>query len=186
VRTIEKQVYNIDEIDQKAFEKAYNHWREHVGFWDECIIEDMQEELKTLGVEDPKIRYSGFWSQGDGASFTGRLRDVEAFLCRKLTRHERYIIDNTCIKFVPNSTRYVHENTVTTGFNFDYRFNNYALEKIACQLESEINDTRIDLCHNFYRRLETDYNYQMSEDSFTEHCEANDMEFYKTGGIYYE
>jgi hypothetical protein len=38
--------------------------------WHESIIEDIKAELEELGISEPDIQFSGFWSQGDGASFT--------------------------------------------------------------------------------------------------------------------
>lgn len=188
MRTIEKTVYSIDELDERSFQKAYDSWSASQEFFDEFIIEDMMEELKNQGVEDPKIRYSGFSSQGDGASFTGRVRDVGAFLGRELNRHEKFVLEQTSVNLVANSSRYYHESTVTTDFKFGYShtFDNQLskLEKIACELESEINDKRLNLCHEFYRRLESEYNYQMSEDSSKEYCESNNIEFYNNGEQY--
>lgn len=41
--------------------------------WWEPVLEGFTEELKELGFQDIDIHFSGFWSQGDGASFTARL-----------------------------------------------------------------------------------------------------------------
>ena len=189
MRTIEKKIYSVDELEDKAFQKAYDSWSASQEFFDEFIVDDLLEELKNLGVEDPKIRYSGFSSQGDGASFTGRICDVGAFLGRELTRHEKFVLEYSSVRFVANSSRYYHENTVTTDFNFAYShtFDNQLskLERIACELESKINDKRVDICCEFYRRLENDYNYQMSKESFKEYCESNETEFYNNGEQYY-
>jgi len=38
--------------------------------WHECTLDDWKEKLGALGYDSPEIAYSGFWSQGDGASFT--------------------------------------------------------------------------------------------------------------------
>lgn len=38
--------------------------------WHECIINDQLDELREIGFLEPDIQFSGFWSQGDGASFT--------------------------------------------------------------------------------------------------------------------
>lgn len=38
--------------------------------WHGSIIEDIMAELEELGISEPDIQFSGFWSQGDGASFT--------------------------------------------------------------------------------------------------------------------
>jgi hypothetical protein len=38
--------------------------------WCECIINDQLAELREIGFLEPDIEFTGFWSQGDGASFT--------------------------------------------------------------------------------------------------------------------
>ena len=40
--------------------------------WYEYIYEDYMSKLKALGFYDIKFEFSGFWSQGDGASFTAK------------------------------------------------------------------------------------------------------------------
>lgn len=41
--------------------------------WWEGVYNNWKEALEQIGLEDVDIRYSGFWSQGDGASFTCRV-----------------------------------------------------------------------------------------------------------------
>lgn len=41
--------------------------------WWEPIEEGFAEDLSELGFSEIDIRFTGFWSQGDGASFTARL-----------------------------------------------------------------------------------------------------------------
>ncbi len=40
------------------------------GKWYDDIIQNEEESLNELGFEGVEIQFSGFWSQGDGASFT--------------------------------------------------------------------------------------------------------------------
>jgi hypothetical protein len=49
-------------------------------YWHDPIIEHHIEKLEELGFDDPKIEYSGFWSRGDGASFTSKSLDLQVFL----------------------------------------------------------------------------------------------------------
>ncbi len=39
--------------------------------WFESSIDSFVEALEFIGFSDVKVRFSGFWSQGDGAHFTG-------------------------------------------------------------------------------------------------------------------
>jgi hypothetical protein len=66
--------YTFSELSDKAKDKAreYHHDAymsdEH---WHESTIEDAKEVGKILGFDIEDIYFSGFWSQGDGASWTG-------------------------------------------------------------------------------------------------------------------
>lgn len=48
--------------------------------WYELTTEHWQEKLNDEGFEDAEISLSGFWSQGDGASFTCPSIDVRKFI----------------------------------------------------------------------------------------------------------
>jgi len=48
--------------------------------WCESLIEDAVNELAEHGFEDAEIAFTGFYSQGDGASFTCKRIDVPLFL----------------------------------------------------------------------------------------------------------
>lgn len=47
--------------------------------WHEATWEMWKEDLEAAGFEDVEMRYSGFWSQGDGASITCTI-DARKFL----------------------------------------------------------------------------------------------------------
>ena len=49
-------------------------------YWWEPIIEEAVEELEEHGFDDADIQFTGFWSQGDGASFTCKHIDVTRFI----------------------------------------------------------------------------------------------------------
>ena len=55
--------------------------------WHDFIIEEIQEELSQAGFCDPKISYSGWYSQGDGASFTCENIDVFKFYKHAFTEN---------------------------------------------------------------------------------------------------
>ncbi len=39
--------------------------------WWDCTYDHFMEDMKQVGITVKDMRFSGFWSQGDGASFTG-------------------------------------------------------------------------------------------------------------------
>jgi hypothetical protein len=65
----------FEELDQNAKYNAISQYGEPPDDWYEsvysCYIGDKAVEATGMFVDD--IQYSGFWSQGDGASWTGRV-----------------------------------------------------------------------------------------------------------------
>ena len=59
------------ELSPEAQKIAHENYQPE--FWDNCVIEDAKEQGRLRGFEIDKIYYSGFWSQGDGASWTGTI-----------------------------------------------------------------------------------------------------------------
>lgn len=84
---IRTHVYTIDELIEPAKERARDWWRECLDDdWHQPVIDDFCQICKILGVElktiarppvgggaraKPCVWFSGFASQGDGASFQG-------------------------------------------------------------------------------------------------------------------
>lgn len=74
-------LYSFDELDEKAQGKAIEHeqtthpaapdWEYEEA--ERCLLEECKEFLSEQGVVDADLQYSGFWSQGDGASITGEI-----------------------------------------------------------------------------------------------------------------
>lgn len=74
-------LYSFDELDEKAQGKAIEHeqtthpaapdWE----YEDEerYLLNECRNFLSEQGVVDADLQYSGFWSQGDGASITGEI-----------------------------------------------------------------------------------------------------------------
>jgi hypothetical protein len=92
-RTITKIVYTFRElldlrhegkVNEKAVEKARS-WLQEAATdfdWHSCVLDFWEHALDQIGFEDAKIAFSGFWNQGDGASFTASvdLDKLVAFL----------------------------------------------------------------------------------------------------------
>lgn len=77
-----KGLHDRKKISAQAFERATDWLREGQtdhDWWD-SVYEIWQSALAQLGFEDAKISFSGFWSQGDGASFTCASVDVRKLI----------------------------------------------------------------------------------------------------------
>ena len=74
-QTITKNFYLFNELSEEQKQEVLDR---HRGYdvdhfeWFEYTIDDYKEILEIIGFYDIDINFSGFWSQGDGASFTGK------------------------------------------------------------------------------------------------------------------
>jgi hypothetical protein len=68
-------------VSSRAVDRARDWLSEGAAMfdWYEFSIDDWTTALEQVGFTDAKINFSGFWSQGDGASFTSGL-DIEKLL----------------------------------------------------------------------------------------------------------
>lgn len=92
--------------------------------WWVNTVDDFVAELETQGIVTCRddVRFTGFWSQGDGASFTGHIRlgdFMEAFDLKQAHPHWAMLAsavedfgDVVEVKIVRTGTHYVHENTI--------------------------------------------------------------------------
>lgn len=193
--TTKHTVYRFDElseeIKQKALEKLYdiNIYDD----WHEFIIDEAKEYLESIGFNDVNIQYSGFWSQGDGASFTGKLVYTAKFLkAMKLgNKYKSILVNQDYIDASIDSidSHYCHENTIRGNAN-NYYADNYLshkqvlkLEKQCEEFEEYLTDWAREYSHELYRRLEREYDYLTSEEAIIETINANEYEFDVNGGL---
>ncbi len=69
----EEETYSFEELSPEAQEKALDNDRyfnvDYQG-WEDGVTEGFKEDMGEIGIDDIEINYTGFNSQGDGASFT--------------------------------------------------------------------------------------------------------------------
>jgi len=88
--------YSFEELSDEAKEKALDAMRDintDRSGWDEPITTDFENEMGEFGLDNVKISYSGFYSQGDGASFTGNVIDAKTFMAKALDMKDTEWID---------------------------------------------------------------------------------------------
>jgi hypothetical protein len=68
----EEKSYSFEELSPEAQENALDNSRyinvDHG--WEDVVTEEFKENMRKIGIDDIMILYTGFSSQGDGASFT--------------------------------------------------------------------------------------------------------------------
>jgi hypothetical protein len=192
MRTEEINIYTFSELSEKVQQKVLEKRRywdvEHD--WSEHIIDAFKEDHPQY--EDCEISFSGFYSQGDGASFTFRLDSayfekwVEAL---EIPEWKKAVLVHYTPQFTGkrNTHYYSHKFTVTTDFDFTYHgglytnideFRREKYDEFLEVLQSEVYSH----CDELYRTLEKEYDYLTSDEYIIE--EMEDCEFYENGETY--
>lgn len=193
MRTILKTVYTFAELEPSAQRRALEKYGEGFDFshYAECVLDDAKECGRLLGISIDNVYYSGFWRQGDGASFTGWYyykkgasqairehapQDEElhkiADALQAIQRRHFYSIGAE----IRQSGRYVHEMTMNASV-FDTRTDFGASDDVAEQLLDVLRD----FARWIYRSLEQEYEYHMEEETIAEYFAETGAEFDEDG-----
>ena len=136
-----------------------------------------------MGIEDFDLRYTGFWSQGDGLSFTGTLDEdlVVKILTEAVSKDFAEVYGRKIEVTVDrNTTMYVHHNTVECDFYYsddDLEVSREDYERITAYF----NDWKNNLCHKWYQQLEEYHDEVTSEAHVAE--AYSDLDFLEDGRI---
>lgn len=195
MRTETIEVFQFDELSDSAKEKAREWYRKASAndeWWD-CTVDDAKTIGALMGWDIDQVYFSGFWSQGDGACFIGRMgyakgcansvkgyapQDTElhriAAEWQALQARHFYKVD---AKVTKRDHRYAHENTV--GFDV-YRDDDYA----SADLEDAVTEIGRDFMRWIYRQLEHEYEWLNADEQVDESICANEYEFTANGSRY--
>jgi hypothetical protein len=207
MRTIETTVFKFAELSESAKKQAIQNnydWNIHDD-WNEFVKDDFETIGKILGIDfatypvklmngntrhDPKIWYSGFCSQGDGACFEGTWSYSKG-MTRKIREHapqdaelhriadrladlqKRYFYGITTR--IEHTSRYYHSHTM----RFDHYHQNDI--EIPASVTDDIEELLRDLADWYYSALEREYNYLTSDEAIAESLESNECEFDEFG-----
>jgi len=188
-----------EEAKKKAIEKCRTWFVDHFEWWDSEFDYYKNEILAKEGFEvengkhGPKMYFSGFSSQGDGASFEAGV-DVYKFmkhhkLCneyRSLAYWQRY--DKLAWAKIKQSGNYYHPYTMSIDADFEIYATDYgneeSLERAEEQFE-ELCDFILErarsLAKDLYNDLEDQYEDMTSDDYVAEHIDINGFYFWHTG-----
>lgn len=182
-------VYNYDELSPEAKKKAVEWAQERLredDFYFENIKNQWCEKLEVFGFTDVSIAFTGFWSQGDGASFTGKCDMVKFIRATKQAKKYSkvlYHIENGNLDLSGESYRishhYCHENTVAGRLDIQW----YGSREI--EMRAELEDSLTDFIRTnskkIYRELESAYDAQTSEESAIDFLENYEYTFLENG-----
>ena len=207
MRTECKIVYKYDELTDKAKEKARTWWRQgglDYEWWDSSF-EDFTTIGNILGIDfknianngvRPAIYFSGFWSQGDGASFAGSWTfDPDA-----ITKLNEYapldtelhrialVLKAIAVSYADNNAWEEDEDecplsaSITQGGHSVHRFTMQCeSDDPTGDSDEQLLDTFRDFAYWMYKNLESQFNYLNSDESVVESIECNEYEFNEDG-----
>lgn len=130
IETKEVGIYTFSELPdclQEQIIEKRRYWEVEDNFWYESTLDWWKDKLQTMGFEDPDIWFSGFYSQGDGASFTAWCDHQKIlntlFICNEQNIRDlkRWRLWFEMVENGPyfrfgirrNSSRYSHKHTIT-------------------------------------------------------------------------
>ena len=212
MQTITKtyETYTLDELSKEAKEKVFESYRTDEFYpgdwWHEAAVEDFVEDRTKEGwdLETKDVHFSGFWSQGDGASFDGEITCETWIKFHKLEAKFPTImkvLHNThplTAKIYTNhfGTYYCHSNTRYLEIEEDgqldehiYGWDDEAKEQAIMEkwneevmrLEEILEDNREELSQQLYSKLEKQYDYYMTDEAIKEDIMSNDNMFLANG-----
>ena len=167
-----------NELSDEAKEHAY---KRHVGELelDDYTQEYWVEKLEGLGIytDTNKMYFSGFGSQGDGASFTGSINLREFLEAHPDLKKEHAKLYMAVVPFTGGaacefdieltrhgSTNYNHEKSVHLGsWDLNILLDNDEgedYERLMMEAESDITAQCREYMKELYRDLEKDYEYR--------------------------
>ncbi len=188
IETTHRNVLEFAELTEEQKKKAIDGLRdlntEGLSDWYHPIIEDNTKMLEALGFYDINIAFSGFCSQGDGASFIARFGN--SFSQERYNRFEKDhigMIDDE----MKSLLNIVFDDIKREQSQDDYEDEDYHITRNGRYYHSgtitayNLNMVRVAryISDKIYVALEKEYDYQQSDKSIKETIEANNYEFYE-------
>lgn len=201
MRTEEVSIYTFEELSDKAKVRAREWYREGAldyDWWD-GIYDDASRIFAILGIDsqkpvklmngstryDPAIWFSGFWSQGDGACFTGSYAYAKAS-ARAIARYapQNMVLQRIGrdLMNVQKRNRYgITANITKTGL-YEHE-HSVSIDVDGCNADDQkaVAELLRDLMRWIYRALEKEHEYLMSDECVDETIVSNEYEFTADG-----
>lgn len=206
---VETTVYQLGELSDAAKEQARAWYREG-GFdydWYDSVFENFQRIADILGIalktrpvrlvggstrHEPQISFTGFWSQGDGASFQAfyafrknAAREIRRYAPKDVRLHAiaDALLATQRRNFyqlradVSHRGHYYHEYCMAISVER----NSPTWQDMTAEAEDSVIEALRDLARWLYRQLEREYEYLRSDEAVDETIAANQYTFTETG-----
>lgn len=196
--------YDVTRLHESVREEVLNSWRETQmdhDWWD-CVYNDAKRMGALMGVEIDDIQFSGFWSQGDGASFTGtykcRSDAVEAITSECGGNDEELIRIATELTALQTTFKlqhgftfecliqrmpghYVHSSMMQTGWPDDEEQYRAVGPKVCSDMDQAIERLMRRFANWIYDQLQAEYDYLTSDEQVIESIRSSGLRFDSSG-----
>jgi len=173
-------LFSFDELSEESQQNVIERFRDGYEPYYEAVYEDFVERMKEdfgAKIDLREITWSGFWSQGDGASFICDF-DTEVLLPKlkeELNEDQIAFLDSHDIAFyfssIRTSYRYSHENTIAGKIDYDADLNQEDMktfEEIYDIFDNKLTEIIRKESRNLYRQLEDFYDSEMEDERLIE------------------
>ncbi len=207
METREYTVYKFNELTEAQKQKAldnYRYWHVEDGFWYDYIPDHIIQDIEPHGLEYISFSFSGFCSQGDGASVEYRVSDKFIFAHHLIdawsdeNRQYYFKLLKRVQRWCPGALDHNSKTEQRRGY-LNYTMY-YPIEFELCcgdkhpltthhidQLITHLNKLstayHTDLEKQTYKSLEQEYEHQTSDETLSEYFEESDFMFTANGKI---
>lgn len=192
--TREITVYTAQELTGRARERALQ-WLadgETQGDWWDAVEDDAKTIGALFGLTITDLSFSGFWSQGDGASVTGTYQHKAGAL-KAVKRHAPK--DTELHRIVAELAAIAKRNRYQLSANITRSSHQYSHERTVeidtdtPKVETDggnrgaLAETLRDFMRWIYGQLEAEHTYRTSEQACLESADANEYRFTADGRV---
>jgi len=199
IAIIEK-VYSVNDLklpeNAALKKKVLEIWREcqvDNEYWYDFTKETFETKLTNLGFYEITTKWSGFYFQGAGASFAGKIsfEDALNLITDQKLYHDARILkkyDIDCLE-IKSSGCYVHSNTMelySGRFEYQGKESEHLKQKIVDildKLHTAIIKTCREMADIYYSDLKSEYEYLTSDEYLMDYFYNDMAEFYEDGGM---
>lgn len=200
-KVISTTVYTFDELSEAAKEKARDWYREGNNddtFWSETVIDDAKTIGALIGIDIKNVWFSGFWSQGDGATFDASFNYVEG----GATKVKEYAPKDEVLHAIVNDWQVLQDKEKLSGnVKQQGRYNHSQCNRVYAHSSDDVYEFDTDdsyvrdnqepgaeatrILRRFmdwiYKQLEIAYECENSNETVDENIIANEYTFTESG-----
>ena len=187
MQTISIQAFRIDELEGKARAKAFDFMHELETSeawtpWFADLLTEWKEKLEDAGYKNPDIQFSGFYNQGDGASFTCDVIDLTNWMKAKHFKPLARLVSTGELtgKVYRTDYHYSHEKSVSVALTSFASLSGCDEDSLA-ELEKAITIDVENLSKSVFRALRNEYEARTAENVLIEIANENSFLFDKYG-----